>query len=427
MKSKTKFIPVQLFDMAGLEAWLSSMAEQGMYLEKLSQNRARFRHGPPRRGVRYALDITGWSDIDNERNENYAQMGWRYVTTLVGLYYVYQSDSPEAPPLHTDPVTQSETLAPLIRRLIRSSVLSLFLLLFGFRDSLAALYADPWSLPRFVLLRTEYALLLALVLLPAVFLLFIPQLRQLRALRKLRRQLAAGIPLDRERRWPRFLPPIAFDLGIFVLLALALTARLCLEPRLGRTLTDIEDLDLPHLTLSQAVGEGGDFRVIPESPYDRMLRTNTVFSSLLTPEQLVWQEGGRVLSPEFTGEAFVSVSYYRVRFPRTAPVLLEGLSAEYRRRLSALQRQQDGLVVHTTFTIKQEFQPVSGSDFQELQLMEYQIDDGPATRCYVGRMGVQVFRLVCRGIPDPDRCLTLLSGQMERRSGDSAIQNPRTS
>ncbi|MEA4933676.1 MAG: hypothetical protein VB071_08915, partial [Lawsonibacter sp.] len=184
-----------------------------------------------------------------------------------------------------------------------------------------------------------------------------------------------------------------------------------LEPRLARTLTDTDGTFLPHLTLAQTM-DSEDVRILPESPYDKMLHPNTFHRSLLVPEQLVWSESGTVLSPDFTNEAWVSVSYYRVRLPRTAPILLSGLTAEYRQELSAFQQQQDDLVVHTTFTINQEFQPVFRSDFDQLLLLEYRTDNDPVTQCYVGRIGAQVFRLVCRGIPDPDRCLALLAGQM---------------
>jgi len=41
-----KIIPVELFDMAGLEHWLSDMAAQGLHLVKLNHDTARFRRGP---------------------------------------------------------------------------------------------------------------------------------------------------------------------------------------------------------------------------------------------------------------------------------------------------------------------------------------------------------------------------------------------
>lgn len=42
-----KFLPVEPFDMCGLEEWLSSMAARGLHLAKINQDRACFRPGPP--------------------------------------------------------------------------------------------------------------------------------------------------------------------------------------------------------------------------------------------------------------------------------------------------------------------------------------------------------------------------------------------
>ena len=53
-----KIIPVELFDMAGLEHWLSDMAAQGLHLVKLNHDTARFRRGEPVPGVRFGLEIT---------------------------------------------------------------------------------------------------------------------------------------------------------------------------------------------------------------------------------------------------------------------------------------------------------------------------------------------------------------------------------
>lgn len=194
-----KYLPVQPYDMAGLEKWFSDMAAQGLHLVKADADSARFRPGVPRTGVRYALEVTGPGDIDRERNEDYAQMGWDYVTTLkaslmVSMYYVYRTENPGAPALHTDPVTQSTTVAKLVRRLRRTLVFLTVLLAVLLRNELAALLSDPWSFPRFLLLRTETAALWLAVMVPYVLLMLIPFCHQLWGLGRVRRQLAAGIP-----------------------------------------------------------------------------------------------------------------------------------------------------------------------------------------------------------------------------------------
>ena len=40
-----RYLPVEVFDMAGLAEWFSAMAAQGLHLVKLSENRAQFRQG----------------------------------------------------------------------------------------------------------------------------------------------------------------------------------------------------------------------------------------------------------------------------------------------------------------------------------------------------------------------------------------------
>ena len=83
-----KIIPVEIYDMAGLERWLADMVAQGLHLVKLSSETARFRRGEPTPGTRFGLEIAGFYGIDPERNAAYGEAGWTYVTTLSNLYYV---------------------------------------------------------------------------------------------------------------------------------------------------------------------------------------------------------------------------------------------------------------------------------------------------------------------------------------------------
>ena len=208
-KAVWKMLPVESFDMRGLEEWLSAMAARGLHLAKIGESFARFQPGPPQAGARYALDITGPTDIERDRNEAYAQAGWDYVTTLRGLYYVYRTLDPDAPALHTDPVTQSFTFDRLLRRRLWALVLLIPLILFMFRNELAALIDNPWSPVLTFLLKTE-GCCLYLVLLIFYIAALIPLFRQRRALKALRKQLADGIPLEDSRRGPeRFLAPLA--------------------------------------------------------------------------------------------------------------------------------------------------------------------------------------------------------------------------
>jgi len=230
-----KYLPVQPFDMAGLEEWLSDLAAQGLFSVKIDLNKAKFRRDTPKTGVRYALDVASPYGIDRERNENYAQMGWDYVTTPAlsmasFMYYVYRSDDPQAPALHTDPVTQGVTITTLIRQSGAISALMLVLLLFILRTDVITLFTAPWVIPRFTILYTERAIQWLALMIPYLLLLFLPEVRMLRALGKLRRQLLDGIPLERERRWPRRFPSSLLLTGIGILAALLVAVHLWMEP-----------------------------------------------------------------------------------------------------------------------------------------------------------------------------------------------------
>lgn len=160
-------------------------------------------------------DVSGPADIDHERNENYAQMGWNYVTTLVNMYYVYCSEDPGAPELHTDPVTQSGTLTPLIRRQWRRMLFLLILFAVLIRGTVADLFTAPWSLVELVLVNTVPAIIYyVMVILYVISILFFG-LWTICSLSKLRRQLAAGIPLEGGTRWRRRIPPPVLKGALF--------------------------------------------------------------------------------------------------------------------------------------------------------------------------------------------------------------------
>lgn len=306
-----KIIPVELFDMAGLEHWLSDMAAQGLHLVKLNHDTARFRRGEPVSGVRFGLEITGVADIDRERNAAYQEAGWTYVTTLRNLYYVYRTERADAPPLHTDPVTQSETLTPLIRRTRRSRIFVVAYFLFCFRKTLVKVVTQPWILGQYAVLKT--GLLLTLMLLLAVWfiLALLPQTNSLKRWKRMRLQLADGVPLMEGRR----------DRAPIVVLNWCATA-LCLilpilvplgSARSVHKLSGPEEWTFPHVTLEQAFH--GEADITLGTP-QMMTRHDTRTASLLCPEQYDWWSSGEVRSDGYTGESIVSVDFYRTRTDR---------------------------------------------------------------------------------------------------------------
>ena len=213
-----KIIPVELFDMAGLEHWLSDMAAQGLHLVKLNHDTARFRRGEPVSGVRFGLEITGVADIDRERNAAYQEAGWTYVTTLRNLYYVYRTERADTPPLHTDPALQSQRWKKLYRSARRGFVWDAALLMLV-AVLTALLLADT---PILNLLTTSAVPLILFGLyqlcsLPAAW-------AEVQDLSRLVRRLEAGEPMDHRAPYPRrrLVPLLSFSLCILLIVLLVL-------------------------------------------------------------------------------------------------------------------------------------------------------------------------------------------------------------
>ena len=403
-----KIIPVELFDMAGLEHWLSDMAAQGLHLVKLNHDTARFRRGEPVSGVRFGLEITGVADIDRERNAAYQEAGWTYVTTLRNLYYVYRTERADAPPLHTDPVTQSETLTPLIRRTRRSRIFVVAYFLFCFRKTLVKVVTQPWILGQYAVLKT--GLLLTLMLLLAVWfiLALLPQTNSLKRWKRMRLQLADGVPLMEGRR----------DRAPIVVLNWCATALCLILPilvPLGRArsvhkLSGPEEWTFPHVTLEQAFH--GEADITLDTP-QMMTRHDTRTASLLCPEQYDWWSSGEVRSDGYTGESIVSVDFYRTRTDRAAEWLFSSLLAEESHEPERFRKNQEQFTHPTVLTVRQPLQTVDHPGLDRLEYTALQYDDAPPNHIYLGRRGCQVFRLLCRGVPDQAECLALFLAQLD--------------
>ena len=101
-----KLIPVDFVDIDRFEGWAEDMARRGLYLHHLTPFLfAAFQRGEPA-PVRYRLEPRGsfWS----RESQNYCRsLGWEFVFHVGRWFDLYRNDDPEAPELHTDPVTQS--------------------------------------------------------------------------------------------------------------------------------------------------------------------------------------------------------------------------------------------------------------------------------------------------------------------------------
>lgn len=412
-KTVWNMLPVEPYDMRGLEEWLSAMAAKGLHLVKIGESFARFAPGPALPGVRYALDVKDWADVDRERNELYAQAGWEFVTTLKGLYYVYRTADPSVPALHTDPVTQSYTFDRLLRRRLWAQILLIPLILFMFRSELSALCDNPWSPVYLFFLKTEGCLLyLALLVLYAANL--IPLFRQRRALKKVQKQLAGGVPLDeihfQTRRVPRAVTdwvPLAF---LFCLLALFIWK----NPHAAQELPRPEDWSFPHVTLEQVM-EGEDVvSLTAEDPHDAMLHRPARRRSLLVPEQIDFrQRGTALLENSSTQECGVVLHLYRLRFPDMAPLLLRCIQEDELTWWRRYEKHTGELYINPPLEEFSGFRSVDQSAFDQLTVLTWRTEDMDAPRkLYAGQTENLVFTLTCSGPADTDRALEIFAKEV---------------
>lgn len=412
-KTVWNMLPVEPFDMRGLEEWLSAMAAKGLHLVKIGESFARFAPGPALPGVRYALDVKDWADVDRERNELYAQAGWEFVTTLKGLYYVYRTADPSVPALHTDPVTQSYTFDRLLRRRLWAQILLIPLILFMFRSELSALCDNPWSPVYLFFLKTEGCLLyLALLVLYAANL--IPLFRQRRALNKLQKRLAGGVPLEeihfRARRVPRVVTNWAPILFLFCVFALFIWK----NPNASQELPGPEDWSFPHVSLEQVM-EGEDVvSLTAEDPHDAQLHRPARRRSLLVPEQISWnQYGAALLEDGSTQECGVVLHLCRLRFPDMAPLLLRCIQEDELSWWRRYEKHTGDLHMNSPLAEFSGFRNVDHPAFDALTVLTWRTENMDAPRkLYIGQAGNLVFTLTCSGPADVDRALKIFAEEV---------------
>lgn len=204
MKRVYKLTPVNQYDIAGMESWLSDMAARGLHLIKFRPLFCTFERGAPGE-VRYRVEPHRRvmdDDLPRQMLELYEDFGWEYADEVNRSLLIFRTADPSAPEPHTDPELQ----ARVWRKMYRSgrngfilNVLSLSLLA-GFLLYLLLGEGTP-----------VYALLTGPVL--PLLLLFLfgvgslaPSYRDLCLLSALVRSLDAGMPMEHRAAYPRRRP-----------------------------------------------------------------------------------------------------------------------------------------------------------------------------------------------------------------------------
>jgi len=128
MKLVRKMIPVNVYDIAQTQSYLSNMASKGYFLKKLSTF-AYFERGKPEETT-YRLEplMRNEKEPQEEQLSHYESYGWEYVCTIAKAFHVYKTNKKDYTEIHTDPITQSYAFEYLNKNLKLSYILSIVLL-----------------------------------------------------------------------------------------------------------------------------------------------------------------------------------------------------------------------------------------------------------------------------------------------------------
>lgn len=388
-----KFLPVQLYDIHGMELWFEDMSAKGLILDSFGIRSAIFRVGEPEHGVRYRLEpMTYWDrSLDYEKNDAYAQEGWEYVDFISRYYYIYRCRDRYAPDLHTDPITQSLVFDRMFKRR-----LPFFLLAVPFyvRDYLYAPVTTVQNGSRFLseilysLVITPWLEIINLLLIPWGFAVFAAFLWRTWKIWQLRCQLKRGIPLDEGRRYPRSLVRSAaswcFPAACLLLVFILSFFRSVPPFTYYQMLKPETRLPAPFFSLYNVELEDG-YKLPLNNDYERSPSPFSV--NYIVRQGFGWKGGWR--GNLYTQEAQLEIFLYDTRSPAFAQAVMDRRRPEDWHTLSC--PGIDELYSNA---------PLHGEPSQELLILQ-------------GRAGNRYFALYIGGVADPwthiDRFLTELA------------------
>lgn len=201
MKKVRKILPVSLYDIPGLEAWLEERAGEGLFPVHLGLWATFTDTGVP--GTRFRLEVSRAQGAPPEpdRLELYQAQGWDYACCVGGAYHLFYALDPAAPELYTDYESRGMNLEQLVRRGRRRRILSrvartgslllLLWLLFFFRSRFDVQPNQGARLPTLLLYACHP---LMLFLIPLGLFYWRIDRRDTRTLRDTCRALSMGLP-----------------------------------------------------------------------------------------------------------------------------------------------------------------------------------------------------------------------------------------
>jgi len=404
MTTVKKKLPYELYDVAGLEDWFSRMAAEGYHLEDCWENQAEFRVEEPKKNVRFRLEAQGTYEYDWNQDEAYAAGGWEHVTTIRGFFYVFRCDDPTARELHTDPKIQSWTMRKLIWR--QSLGVLALLVLWGVNFSLRLKIFDLNGLREFAafVMLEDAVLLIVSALVPLVAHFLAVQANQITMLVRLKRRLASGLPMDREKHYPRSFWRHGFQR---VLICAALISMFAGALMYQREPAQVEAADYPHVALEEVVPEGYFGEPM------QYFKQAELESSLLVPVQLRYAHRA-FRNDEEGNRARIYLDYSEARFPEAAKIILRSMLYDQERGLKTEREWQEKYPdKFDRFALDTGAVRTAHEALDELWVWDVQYEnDDRLHRHYFGRKGNVAFELTTT-LPEPEAALEVLVERLE--------------
>ena len=383
-----RLVPCPWYDVEGIESWLESMAQEGLFLRKEAHfgDFTSFEQGEPKT-VRYRLEAAQRStsflsesggEPDAEAVEMSGELGWEYLTKC-GQFYIYACDDPDAPELNTDPSVQAMALSYVRKDGRDSAIVNVLwvLLLLGL-----TWYGRCW-----LLLALQYSSWL--VLLTAVMIIgeMVFGIKRVLMIRRLRKKLLEGNQPDRKKDWKKHAFGYRAGRLLNVLVAVVWVVGACaywmnsVENPNEIPITEYQG-ELPYLRLSE-IGVEGSFDRDKVMDYTNKV---TVSSDWLAGTVIQSNESG-----EFTMEdgRRIDCAMYVTYTDMRADWLARELAAEYpissKREVkkdrfqffdipSAEELGVDSAVAYSAYPMGCAVVLVKGSEVWQADLMQFRED-----------------------------------------------------
>lgn len=117
MKKVRKILPLSLYDIPGIEAWLEEQANAGLFPVFVNSWVTFTKDGVP--GTRFRLVVNGGKEDTPpcEQREIFEKAGWEYACSVARVYFLFYTTDPEAVEAYSDWESRGFSLEPLKKKL----------------------------------------------------------------------------------------------------------------------------------------------------------------------------------------------------------------------------------------------------------------------------------------------------------------------